>query len=103
MPAPTVYTDITAFPFTKTVTVEEFNTANAWWFRVQTDSRALAFGWFIGLSTGFSAATTLYEADGETVVDSNTGDNAMWRPIANHSTYYIKIVNNLGGGISVPF
>lgn len=110
MPPPVSYITITNPPlktlnlgFERVVTVAEFNVANEIWFRYDSGATPEAFGWFIGLSTGFSAATNLYQSDGTTLVNGNTGANSLWWPIAAASTYYIRIRNNLGGGIGVAF
>lgn len=110
MPPPLSYITITNPPlntigvgFAYQVQVAEFNVANEIWFRYDTGADPQALGWFNGLATGFVPATNLYEDDGTTLINGNVGDNAMWWPIANNSTYYIRVRNSLGGGIGFPF
>lgn len=109
MPPPSSYVQIpdllplVAIGWTYSVSVFEFNVANEIWFRYDTDSDPVAFGWFPGTSTGFSPATNLYESDGTTLVTGNTGMNSLWYPLANNSTYYIRIRNNPSGSIAFGF
>lgn len=107
MPAPPSYIDITGTSFPRVVTVAEFNAGtfggvvNECWFRYVTTTNPMAFGWFNGTATGYSPATNLYASDGSTLINGNTGANAMWWPLPNASTFYIRLRNNLGGGLTV--
>lgn len=109
MPAPPTYIDITTTPVSRVVTVAEFNAgtfggvANEVWFRYVVGVNPRAFGWFIGLATGFVPATNLYASDGSTLINGNTGDNAMWWPLANNSTYYVRIRKTIPGTIAFNF
>lgn len=109
MPPPT-YIDITAVPFSRTVTQVEFNTglfggvANEVWFRYIA-AAPVGLGSFTDEGGTFIANATVYESDGTTVVGfTHTSANFSWNEfLQSAGTYYIKIVRQGGGATDFDF
>lgn len=89
MPPPGSFFDITAVPYSRVVTVAEFNVANEIWFRFITGV-AVAFGHWTSRPAGVALTASIYESDGSTLIQTQGSSTAWWRRLVA-GTYYIKI------------
>lgn len=107
MPPPPSYLDITALPYTTTVTVADFNagtyggTANQVWFRyVATDP--IGFGSYTTSAGNFTPRVRLYESDGSTLINEFNTSYGWWVYLLP-DTYYIRITRSAGGATNSDF
>jgi hypothetical protein len=89
MPPPASYIIIDALPFSRLVTVAEFNVANEIWFKLIT-GLPIAYGQWTSKPAGVSLFSNVYESDGTTLVQRTGSSTGFWQPL-DAGTYYIKI------------
>lgn len=97
MPPPVSYVDISAVPFTRTVTQAEFNVASEFWFRFIA-ARPLVLGLVANKGGTFTPTLKLYESDGSTLVRTVNGYKSFWT-VLEAGTYFIQ-ATRFGGGTS---
>ncbi len=104
MPPPVSFIDITSIPFTRVVTLAEFNVANEIWFRfISATPQMFGTQTSTSLSLSFNPVTKCYESDGTTQNGlTTTGPNGANFKVTI-STYYIKITRNGGGATDGDF
>ena len=102
MPPPPSYIDIDSTPFSREVTVSEFNNgdfggvANEVWFRYITAASAdpVPFGFRCSTGTGFTPLNTIFEDDGTTQVHEVQSPRGWWTLLdGSTTTYYLRIRN----------
>lgn len=101
MPPPASYIDITSVPFSRVVTVAEFNVANEIWFRFITGSK-VAYGNWTSRPAGVALISSIFESDGSTLIKSLGSSTAWWRHL-NAGTYYIKVARSPAAPIAADF
>lgn len=101
MPPPASFIDINALPFSRTVTVAEFNVDNEIWFRLVT-AVPVAFGEWTSKPSGVGLFCNIYEDDGSTLITRVASSKGFWYPL-QAGTYYIKIDKFPIGPIAADF
>lgn len=111
MPAPSSYIDVTAFPFSRTVTQTEFNSgtygnaANEVWFRLVLATKTAVGGYTNGGGT-FLPRTQVLQSDGSTnisVIPTLGGVPKGWYFVLAIGTYWIKVIREGGGATDFDF
>ncbi len=106
MPPPASYVDITALPFTQTITVAEAaagtygGVANQVWCRY-ISTVTTPFGFYF-TSPGFNITSVFYESDGSTIIETFPTGTSGWI-LFDTSTYYIRLTRSNGAAIPNNF
>lgn len=107
MPPPPSYLDITALPYSRVVTIAEFNagtfggTVNQVWFRYVATT-AIGFGSYTTSAGTFTPRVQLRESDGDTIINEFNTSFGWWVYLLP-DTYYIRVTRSAGGATNSDF
>ncbi len=108
MPPPPSFIDVTPTPFSRVVTVAEFNggtfggIANEVWFR-HMSTPAGVLGVRPNVERVVNMKCQVYQSDGTTLIRQSTNSRPLDIEETAATTYYIRIVKNAGGAIAADF